>query len=181
MYIQYRLYQFILLTLIITFLYNAAGYFFVFKYAQACIEEEMDSKLNSTPHHKELVAISFTKQQLSTIHWMKKGEEFSLNGKRYDIARTVETTDGFIFWCMEDEKEDRLYEALANYNDHHSIHAAKSKPPRKRIIVLNPLYFMDKSASFLSIPAIPITPGITTLDDYSKVYLEINYPPPRLT
>ena len=181
MHIQRRFYQFTLLALITTFLYNAAGYYFVFKYTQACIEEEMDYRLNSKEHHKELVPITFKKQELTRIHWMKKGEEFSLNGKRYDIARTLETTDGFIFWCMDDEEEDRLYETLAHYNDHHSIDAAKSKPPRKRIIVLNPLYFMGKSASFLCIPAIPITPAITTLDDYSNVYMEITYPPPRLT
>ena len=179
MYIRHRLVQLILFSLITAFLYNSAGYFFVFRYVQSCLEIEMDTKLKSIEEHEQLITLTFKKREICKINWIKKGKEFSFNGKRYDISNITETPDSYIFWCMNDEEEDRLLANLNNCNSEDWALPSKNKPSRKGRFFFNPLYFSNKNSSSFQIPVISVVPTASSSLSYSFIYIEINYPPPR--
>ena len=181
MYIRQRLVQLIQFSLITVFLYNSAGYFFVFRYVQRCLETEIDAKLKSLEEHKQLIALTFEKKELGSINWIKKGKEFSFRGMRYDICNTTETSDSYIFWCMNDEEEERLFANLNSYHSEDWTLPSKNKPSGKGRFFFGPLYFLNKSNSSFQSPAISVVPASSTTLFYTSICIEINYPPPRIS
>jgi hypothetical protein len=151
-------------------------YFFVFDYLKESINKEMDDKIESGECGAHLITIAVKKDAISTTHWIRKNKEFFLNGVYYDVAQITETASDFVFLCMNDGKEEALFEHFFDFFEH----SPKSKQPRKREPVLNPLYFTDRKACYSYRPYISIVQTSVFSNHYTKVYMEIKYPPPRV-
>ena len=167
--------QLTFMILIVSFLYCQVEYFFLFEYLQESINQEMNDKIDSGECGDHLITISVKKEAISTINWLRKDKEFSLNGKYYDIARITETENNFVFLCMNDGEEEELFEHFFDFFDH----SPKSKSQRKRGTVLHSLYFTAKKIGHLDRPSISIVQIPALNNQYTKVYIDIKYPPPR--
>src|SRR4051812_34432885 len=100
--------------LLLIFLYNSIGYFFIFKCVQSDIKKEVAQSIQSVPDHA-LKAIAFNKMDVKKINWIEAKEEMRYNGEMYDVAKISETADSIIYYCMSDENEDRLYNELEEH------------------------------------------------------------------
>jgi hypothetical protein len=97
------------ITLLLLVFFNHVTYYFVFTVQQYYIRKEMkkqmlasvpDSTLEKIPHSTKLT-------------WKKHGKEFYLGDKLYDIVKTREENGTTTYYCIADEKENKLLKSLA--------------------------------------------------------------------
>ena len=98
------------LILVCCFGFTLAGYFpvFVVLQHQTCLEKNrlIEHGLPGENIHK----IEFS--QDAEINWEAPGKEFRLNGSMYDVVRKVLQKDKIIFYCINDDEEQSLFDAL---------------------------------------------------------------------
>src|SRR6056300_932004 len=91
-------------------------FFFFFKQKTAYEISECDwsadvcsSDLNQS--NAELTAITVRKGEAKKLT-RTKDNEFLLNGKMYDVVRIEKTKSDITYFCLQDEKEEALFEHL---------------------------------------------------------------------
>jgi len=101
------------------FLYNIAGYFIVFTLQQFSVREEMELYIKKNMADKELERVVVSNTDIaggsSDFRFKDDNNEFVYKGKLYDIVR--QKTDGVntIFYCINDNNEERLIEGLSQH------------------------------------------------------------------
>ena len=98
--------------ILLVLLTGLGGYFVFFKAEQFALRREMKERIKSSLPESELQHFAFSKQETSDINWERKGKEFRLNGKMYDVVRTHATGDTIHFYCLQDDKETKLFAGL---------------------------------------------------------------------
>ena len=103
--------------------------------------------------------------------------EFKYNGEMYDIVKKVDNDKQLILYCINDKKETKLEEELAN-RVHDNSQNSKQKQSSFHLNIFlseqaqtektNIAYSSELSFNFLS------------PDNYNSVQLDIPSPPPRL-
>jgi len=102
--------------LLLLFLYNVAGYYFVFKILQMDIRSDAKEQIEKSLKKDQLEEIViFPGKTDKEIKWIRDGKEFSYKNKMYDIVKTEKKQDKIIFYCLNDEKEEMLFANLDNY------------------------------------------------------------------
>ena len=113
------------LFLLSIFLFNTAGYYFVYKSAQYRARNEMQSQINSAVNSGKLKNITINKNNLQDIEWLENGKELRYNNQLYDIVKSSETFNTITFYCINDTKEEALF---TNLEEHINTHVAANKP-----------------------------------------------------
>ena len=89
---------------LIIFCWQFVGVFLHFQTSQQLIKNEVKQKLK---HKKNLIEISFTKEEYSKIIWIHKGE-FKYNSNFYDLKSKKTVNHKVILTCFSDTKEQSL-------------------------------------------------------------------------
>jgi hypothetical protein len=109
-------------------LYSQLGYFLTSRIKQYYLKEAvMESLLGNLPD-SELVSISLNANQ-KNISWEEEGREFTLNGKLYDVVRTLHQNDQTFLLCSSDEKEDAVLENMNKITQSNQQKSGKQQPP----------------------------------------------------
>ncbi len=83
-----------------------------FEFSRIAIRKEIKTQLKPGVPDKDLVQFSFTSIELKKLNWIKHNE-FSLNGRLYDVVHRSTNSKGFILLkCIDDIKEKELFASL---------------------------------------------------------------------
>jgi hypothetical protein len=178
MYIRkFRITRLTFTALLLVFLYNSMGYFFIFKCLQSDIKEQVAQNIQSLSSNA-LKIIAFNKKDIKKINWIEEKEEMRYDGEMYDVAKTRETSDSIIYYCMSDENEDRLYSELEDHVTNHVI-LPESNPASKKITSesIN-LYFTDEYHFSFDLTSSSLS-HLSIHSNYLPVYIERDAPPPK--
>ncbi len=97
--------------LVISFLFNTAGYLLIFLVIQSSLKENAREKISSNNYNHSQTLIVFANKNLDTgIAELKfyDEKEFSFKGKMYDIIKRENKNDSVYFYCLADTEEDEL-------------------------------------------------------------------------
>lgn len=101
--------------LLLSMLFQAAGYLFVFKIQQYQIRQEIKQQIKAGVPEAELVLLKIPKtleeKPHPTFQRIDK-REFRYDGKMYDIVRQEGHGDTTWYYCLSDEKETQLFANL---------------------------------------------------------------------
>jgi hypothetical protein len=98
--------------ILLVLLTGVGGYFVFFKAEQFALRCEMKERIKSSLPESQLQHFAFSKQKTSSLDWERRGKEFRLNGKMYDVVRTEAKGDTIHFYCLRDDKETKLFAGL---------------------------------------------------------------------
>jgi hypothetical protein len=168
-------------SLLLIFLYNVAGYFFIFRLEQSVLKKETIQHIQFQHLEGQLKVIAFRNADLKNVEWMEQGEEMRYKGKLYDIARILKTADSTVYYCQSDEHEDQLYIQLDDHIKNHVLQSTSKKSSKKTAPKSFELYFLNKSSFSFTRYSIPIRIQTDFLNAYLPVYIELNAPPPWLS
>lgn len=65
--------------------------------------------------NKDLLRLTFSKQDSKTILNWEHAREFEYSGEKYDVVRSEENGDSLYYWCYHDHKETRLAKELEKW------------------------------------------------------------------
>ena len=106
----------IALTLIaLVFVFNSFGFIFYFLIERENVKEEATEEIENLKSHKRIEVISVSHKDLEKgiiIQRISK-KEFRYDGKMYDIVKEEMQLDKINFYCVHDEKEDKLEKEFA--------------------------------------------------------------------
>jgi len=134
---------------------------------------------------KDIPANLMTKVRVTgneSIKWEEEGKEFSLNGEMYDVVKTKDENAIQYVYCLTDEKEDQVLDALEKViqsnidnTSHHGKHHSNAK-------IIIPDWVLDLQV--VTVPAKNTTrfqkEYFTYKDSLLYSFIEINSPPPNL-
>ena len=173
-----KLQQVPFLILIMLLLYNSAGCFLVFKLAQTSIQRNMDEQAAALLSNERLKTFSFKMGEEKKINWLRKGKEFSFNGKHYDVVRSEKTEEQITYFCLADDEEDHLFSDFEQHFGLRDTPMAKNKPAEKVATPFYPSYFIHKKMPVFYVHIISILSIPPIFHHYPLVYLEVKHPPP---
>lgn len=107
-------------------------------------------KMQCTQHNKNLVLLHIAKQDFALLHWEKKGKEFILEGKRYDVEKIHVENDKYIIVCVEDTLEEKIIQHLVSqYSDNQ---ATNKKTATLKYPFFEYIYSLQNIATFIFTP-----------------------------
>ncbi len=95
------------------------------------IRQEIKIKLKNSVPKDELTKIVVSAANAQELRWTRKNE-FSYNGKMYDVVSSFKTDSVTTFLCISDEKEDELFENLEDLVDNELGEKSKEKNTSKK-------------------------------------------------
>jgi hypothetical protein len=119
------------------FLYNYWGYYITFIIQQYCAKEEMKEQLMKLVPDDELCKINIPFYSYNKIRWYEDNKEFKYEGNMYDVVRQVKTKSSIIYYCVQDNKENKLYQKLNQHvidNLTNDVNQKNQKEKSDRII-----------------------------------------------
>ncbi len=140
-------------TLLLSMLFQAAGYFFVFKILQHEIRWEIKQQIKARVPEAELVLFKICEGKPHPAFQRVEEHEFRYGGKMYDIVRQEAHGDTTWYYCLADEKETLLF---ANLDKLVKQDMAGNPQHRKQVDellrILSVLYCGQKTESFSIFP-----------------------------
>jgi hypothetical protein len=100
------------ISLLLSMLLQAAGYFFVFKILQHEIRQEIEQQIKAGVPETELVLLKIFEAKPHLAFQRVEEHEFRYDGKMYDIVRQEAHGDTTWYYCLADEKETQLFANL---------------------------------------------------------------------
>ena len=167
------------LFLLSIFLFNAIGYFLVYKVAQYQLKGEVKLEIKSGIDSDELKILTINKNNLKNIEWLEAGKEMRYNKQLYDIVKSTETSSAITFYCINDTKEESL---IANLDEHINTHIAANKPVQNQKKVIEnviKLYFSNVHSAKFNVVALNTTQFLIPNLIYSSTLIEADSPPPK--
>jgi hypothetical protein len=92
--------------LLFIFLFNSMGYYFLFEVNRALVKREMTAQMQRSGVKLSILRISDPVRNPDFKRLDKR--EFLYQGKMYDILKEVKKGAVSIFYCIHDEKEQKL-------------------------------------------------------------------------
>lgn len=130
-------------------LFQAAGYFFVFKILQHEIRQEIKQQIKAGVPEADLVLFKIFEGKPHPAFQRVEEHEFRYHSKMYDIVRQEAHGDTTWYYCLADEKETQLF---ANLDELVKQDMAGNPQHRKQIDELlrlfGALYFSHKIDDF---------------------------------
>ena len=165
--------------LITAFLLNSIGIIFAFFHQKSQIKSEFKSFLKSGIPLSNLEVIKIPKNENSLSGFKRiEDNEFRLNGKMYDIVKEVHTFSQIIFYCVNDEKEERL---LEKFSDSIKNLAETKDSFKKNLGKLIKYLFLEliEFQTEKNIPYVSVIGLISLKTDAVSFIPEISSPPPK--
>ncbi len=106
----------IALTLIaLVFAFNSFGFIFYFLIERENAKGEAFEEITSLKSNEKIEVLSISKSVINDgkIFLRINNKEIKYEGKMYDIVKEEKRTDKIIFYCVHDEKEDKLEKDFA--------------------------------------------------------------------
>jgi hypothetical protein len=156
---------------------NTAGYIILFWEIQQDIKNEMIQKISRILPSEELTCIKFLKKDISRSDWFEKNE-LEYQGSMYDVVKKEETSKYYLFYCLNDEKEEIL---IKNYSRQFDDNKEKPTQRSTRTVVtlVAPAILRNK----IFIKRIDTISSINNYlsFNYQSIWLDKLTPPPRQT
>lgn len=154
------------------FLANSVGFNLV-----TLLQLQMHRYSEAGPGEKP-VDLQFSAAEINSpaFHWLEE-DEFTFNGRLYDVIASRQENGIFYFKCHDDTKETRLYEELEEQNEEN-----KNNLPAKNKLSLKKTIEYDHDASIFSCsPCHLATHHFTNLALFAPVtFHSVASPPPWL-
>ena len=100
----------VLMALVLIF--NTVGILVIFQVKQLRIRQEMKTLMKGDVAVDKLHQISFKRNEVDQIDWVRKGKEFRYGNLMFDIVRTVIDKNDIHFYCINDVEERALFKDL---------------------------------------------------------------------
>ena len=173
---NYNLKKTISVVLLFIFLYNISGYYLAFTFQQSGIKETVQHTFKETD---DLLVLRILPGEEKNITW-NGSDEFSLNGKMYDVAFTKQEGNILYLYCHSDSKENHLFASL-NLHIRNNIGFPGSRKNSKNTLK-NPLpnFFMNTSKNELSFFVYTLKKEIQCSFHLLSFSIDKPAPPPRL-
>lgn len=168
------------LFLLSIFLFNTAGYYFVFKAAQYQVRSDIQNEIKSGFDSDELETLIINKNNLAAIEWLESGKEMRYHDQLYDIVKSTETSSTITFYCINDIKEKSLFSKLEDHINTHVLSTVpvKNNSSKKLFDTVVKVYFStDRSFSFVQ--AASDIHFFTPNFNYTSALIKTNSPPPE--
>jgi hypothetical protein len=164
--------------LLFIFLYNISGYYLAFTFQQSGIKETVQDAFKEG-ETDDLLVLRISPAEEKNMTW-NGSEEFSLNGKMYDVAFSKREGNILYLYCYCDSKENQLFASL-NLHVKNNIDFPGSRKNSKNTLK-NPLpnYFMNSSKNELSFFVYILKKEIQCSFHLLSFSLDTPAPPPRL-
>lgn len=115
----------ITLQLLLILVFTQVGYYFIYTYQQYCIKKEVRQNIiNSISDDNFFV---FNNDDKNLI-W-EESDEFSINGKMYDVAKVKVVDNKKYLYCLKDDSETNL---VTNYYSNFSKENQSSKQKKEK-------------------------------------------------
>ncbi len=167
--------------LLSVFLFNTAGYIVTFKILQYQVKKEIKTKIKQHLNASQLTTITIGKKQLKSIIWAEKDREFYYCDELYDIIRVIEDSSTVTYYCINDKKEEALFENLDAHIDRYvrTSDSFKNRTEKKLSNQIVKLYFTD---SVFFVPDFNYSSVIFYYIHlvYTPAFIKINSPPPEI-
>ena len=117
--------------LILSFLFNAAGYLLIYSLLQSHLKEIAEENISTGRLVNKVLILAFSKtdinEVLSELRFLDK-KEFSYKGKMYDVIKKECVNDSIYFYCLPDADEDELNLAFNKNFDGDEQNSDKNSP-----------------------------------------------------
>lgn len=101
--------------ILLLFLTNIGGFFYVFKIKEYAIKKEIKTKIKKDVPKDELCTFIITDANSHKFEW-EHSKEFRFNGMMYDVVYKTVNDDGTTtLECVSDVQETQLFKDLNNY------------------------------------------------------------------
>lgn len=131
-----------LLLLILLLQIGAGGFFLLW---QSLHQYKMQSQ-----HNEGITFLHLATAEFEALHWEKKGKEFILEGKRYDVEKIHVENDKYIIVCVEDTLEEKIIQHLVSqYSDNQ---ATNKKTATLKYPFFEYIYSLQNIATFIFTP-----------------------------
>lgn len=161
--------------LLLCMITNSSGFFLVFCCQQFKLKQEMKHYLSLHPQNPDVIRLSFSAQELKGLAW-EGDDEFSLQGRMYDVISNVQQGEKRILYCVEDSNETTLIQNFLQHSE--SKLPAKDKTSALTEWLSSPFLIAERNV------ALPFTASI--LSHYTPYIFFLLYidpgiltPPPR--
>jgi hypothetical protein len=159
--------------LLLTLGFSHAGYYLVTAIHQHLLKQQMKATILSNTDDNALTKICFDDNK-QKITW-ERADEFSYEGKMYDVVRKKSIGNKLILFCADDKKETELIAAYNRSVKNHSSEKNKLNPSEKSVVV-----FCEPISEF----SFPVYPQVKTLHHFISLlpqqHKKITAPPPRI-
>jgi len=156
---------------------NSAGYIILFWQIQQDVKREMIQKISGIIPSDALTCIRFLKKDISRSEWIEKNE-LEYYGSMFDVVKKEETSKYFLFYCLNDQKEEIL---IKNYSRQFDDNKEKSTQHSTRTFVNLAAPAILKNKIFIK-----RTDTVSSINNYlsfnyQSVWLDKLTPPPKKT
>jgi hypothetical protein len=164
---------FILLFLLLN-TFGTIGYYY---YHKAGIRSEMKALMKSNFHKDkiEILKIAKDSKYFQRIHC----KEFRYHGKMYDVIRVIPAKDFTIYYCINDEKEERLMESFSKLFETSDDGMATVKYSGKILKNIFFPLFIEKDRSIVSNHNTD-NKYYNLSDKCIRCFYDVEIPPPKL-
>ncbi|MBE9467685.1 MAG: hypothetical protein IMY72_05100 [Bacteroidetes bacterium] len=167
--------------LLIFFVYNYVGFFSLFLFNQYKIKKEVKHQIKQQVPVNELVLlkIPFELEKTRNLIFQRihKGE-FRYKGKMYDIVKSNVKNDTTFYYCINDTKEEKLFEDLDKHIEDY-INTNKTKNHNKIKIKKTITNYFFSDLNFLFFNSSKKISYFQKKYNLNKIFIEIPDPPPK--
>jgi len=96
-------------------IYNSLGYFWVLSVIRHAVQQKKWTEVSTTPH-EQLTAFSINKNRPVAGFRIRNSREIEVDGRLYDIAKTVDNGSNTVYYCVRDSEEQNLIDKSRLYN-----------------------------------------------------------------
>jgi hypothetical protein len=115
--------------ILIVFMFNMMGYYFVFSYNQYLVRREMKSRIKAGYFAESSVVLKIINPASNPDFIRIDKGEFRYKGKLYDIISEKTTGNVTVFLCINDKNEEAL---LAGFHHSFDIASAQNDPAKAK-------------------------------------------------
>lgn len=115
----------IAISLFAIMLYNIAGYYAVYNVLNIQVKKHVWKLQKGQIPDADLLAFSPDISADADFEWVKE-HEFRYRGNLYDIIRKTDTTDGAVWYCIQDEREQEMLTHLKQQVHQNNGHPSKN-------------------------------------------------------
>ena len=164
--------------LLFIFLYNISGYYVTFTVLQSGIKETVQNILKGSDTDN-LLLVKISPDDDEKITW-NGNDEFSLNGKMYDVAFSKHEGTILYLYCYSDSKEEHLFTSLNSHVKNTIDDPVSGKNSKNTLKNPLPDYFMDFNKTEFSFFVFVLNKEITSRFSLLNFSIDEPSPPPRL-
>jgi hypothetical protein len=166
--------------IIVIFLFNMMGYYFVFSYNQHFVRNEMKGLIKSGYFEGLSIALKISNPASNNDFRRVSKGEFEYKGMLYDIVSEKKEGNFTIFRCINDKNEEKL---LAGFHQYFELSYSQNNPVKaKHALAL--LYHVIKLAlldnHWNQSPVVPIEISfLNPILPLSSIFYPPDFPPPK--